>query len=83
LLCIVKLNSVPRRSSCLGVYLLLMCKPCSLIQNYWLNTNGYSQLLEGLEVGGILVTLLVTPPIEEEREGQGGEEEAAMRGDEP
>jgi hypothetical protein len=51
------------------VYQLLLCKPCSLIYNYWLNKIGWSQLLEGLEVGGFGVTWL-----EEERPGRGGGE---------
>lgn len=44
-------------------------------QNYWLNTVGYSQLLEGLEVGGFLLTWLEVEKRERkgERPWRGGE----------
>lgn len=34
----------------------LLCRPCSSIQNYWLNQNGYSQLLEKIATGRISIT---------------------------
>ena len=59
LLCIIMLRSI---AECLGlwihshIYKLLLWNHCSLIENYWLNKIGYSQLLEGLKAGGFLIT---------------------------
>ena len=52
LLCIVMLSSIPEAKTYKPFVLkkLLLCKPCFLISNYWLNKISYSQLLEGLEV---------------------------------
>ena len=85
LLCIIMLNSSSQGLiASIHVYShihqFLLYKACSLIENYWLNENGCSQLLEGIEVSGFSVTWLGASQVQRWRgkESRGG---TARRGE--